>query len=262
MMLFKLLVVIILVYLIVAEKEISVNEPFHMRARLYNSYSASVQFEIDQSYLHFRNCQQYQFTITRNRELTHYMPAQNFTFWRNSVELIHLAVGFYNVCAIVCSEQFVNNDSIVTINCLTFRSQRSYFLFLTLYLLVFMILAFSQFVFTLKKRKFKAHVKAALSDLELALQRLRTPSMEPNENLTIQNLLLIPTQSHIMTDESNVILFNQPSEQQLKNENELHHTTIGQLLLNIERLRTPIEGNNTLLEERDKKLDVIDESDY
>ncbi|CAF1077617.1 unnamed protein product [Didymodactylos carnosus] len=218
-----------------------------MRARLFNSYSASVQFEIDQSYLHFRNCQQYQFTITRNREQIHYMPAQNFTFWRNSLELQHLAVGFYNVCAIICSEQFVNNNSIVTINCLNFRSQRSYFLFLTLYLLVFSILAFSQVMFTLRKRRYKAHIKAALTDLELALQRFHSSSLESaHENFTIQNLLFAPIQStDSTTDEKSVSHFAQPAKQLLRHNNDAHYTTISQLLYNAQRLENPVEDEKS-----------------
>ncbi|CAF1197493.1 unnamed protein product [Adineta ricciae] len=190
-----------------AIKEIIVQEPFYLRARIQDSRTASVLFEIarenDQ-----RTCKMYQYTVRRNREYPHSMPEQNLTFWRNSLELKHLDAGDYRVCAIICSEHLRQNNTLLLQQyknrslpisaCINFRAYRSHFLILTLYILVFIILAFSQIIFSLRKRKFKARIKSALVEVENALQKWRnaqTPStsVDHNQSYTIlQSLVTLP----------------------------------------------------------------------
>ena len=62
-----------------ATKEILVESPFYLRARIHDLQTATVLFEIarenDQ-----RTRQMYKFTIRRNREYPYSMPEQNLTF--------------------------------------------------------------------------------------------------------------------------------------------------------------------------------------
>jgi hypothetical protein len=158
--------------------EIIVETPFYLRARMQDFQSASIQFEIDLSSGQ-RTCQMYKFTIRRNQEYPYSMPEQNLTFWRNSLELKHLAAGRYRICAIICSEQLrednkKNNRTTPITTCLIFDAFRPHFLILTLYFLVVTLLIFSQIIFSLRKRKFKARIKMALIEVENTLQKWRS----------------------------------------------------------------------------------------
>jgi hypothetical protein len=149
-------------------KEIIVENPFYLRARIYDSQTANVLFEIAQENEQ-RICRMYKFTIHRNDDHSYSMPEQNLTFWRNSLELKYLTIGDYKICAIICSEYDENfNHSIPISTCINIRTYRSHFLILTLYFLVFLILAFSQINFTLRKRKVRARIQTALIDAEMA----------------------------------------------------------------------------------------------
>ena len=183
--------------------DIVVETPFYLRARVRDSQTASVKFEIahenDQ-----RTCQRYKFTIRRNREPSYSMPEQNLTFWRNSLELKDLAAGKYRICAILCSEHsqktiFPRQNRTKPITaCVAIRAYRSHYLVLTLYVLVVTILAFSQLVFTLRKRKFQAKVKTALVEVEHVLQKWRSSqgnsstTNQPTSYSILQSLLTLP----------------------------------------------------------------------
>lgn len=208
-----MIVVLAMVYfwgMVESVKEIIVETPFYLRARVHDAHTASVQFEIAEE-KDQRVCQKYQFTIRRNRESPYSMPEQNLTFWRNSLELKHLAVGNYCICAIICSE-YLNqsaqlpcesiherNRSLPISTCVTIHAYRSHFLVLTLYILAFIILAFSQIVFSLRKRKIRARIKTAMFDVENALQKWRsvqptTASTDGSPSFSIlQSLVNLPT---------------------------------------------------------------------
>ena len=191
-------------------KEMIVETPFYLRARVHDAHTASVLFEIGEE-KNQRTCQKYKFTISRNQEYPYTMPEQNLTYWRNSLELQHLAMGDYRICAIICSEylkpsihpfyELINkrNRSEPISTCVNIHAYRSHFLVLTLYILVFIILAFSQIVFSLRKRKIRAHIKTALFDVENALQKLRsahptTVSTDGSHSFIIlQSLVNLPT---------------------------------------------------------------------
>jgi hypothetical protein len=153
-------------------KEIIIENPFYLRARMYDSQTASVLFEIAQINEQ-RTCRMYKFTIRRNHEQIYFMPEQNLTYWRNSLELKHLAVGDYRICAIICSEYDENskNHSIPISTCVNIRVYRSHFLILTLYFLVILILAVSHINFTLRKREIRARIQSALIDAENHFKR-------------------------------------------------------------------------------------------
>jgi len=179
--------------IIEASTEIIVENPFHIRARIHDAQTATVQFEIGRQNDQ-RTCQMYKFTIRRNSEHPYSMPEQNLTFWRNSLELKHLPVGDYMICAIICSEHLKeSNHSIPISACVNIHANRSHFLILTLYILVFLILAFSQTIFTLRKRKIKARIKTALIEVENTLQKWRTASDDHTHSYSIlQSLLNLP----------------------------------------------------------------------
>ncbi|UJR08869.1 hypothetical protein I4U23_013124 [Adineta vaga] len=190
-----------------AVKEIIVEKPFYLRARVHDSQTASVLFEIarenDQ-----RACHNYKFTIRRNREPLYSMPEQNLTFWRNSLELKHLDAGEYRICAFICSEHLPQtnmrlshqqkNRSLPISACVNIHAYRSHFLILTLYILVFIFLTFSQIVFTLRKREFRARIKSALVEVESTLQKWRniqTPSASVDHAQSysiLQSLVTLP----------------------------------------------------------------------
>jgi hypothetical protein len=147
----------------------------------------------------------YKFTIRRNREYPYSMPEQNLTFWSNSLELKHLAAGEYRICAIICSEYLKHahsylkkNHSIPISTCIDIHVYRSHFLVLTLYLLVVLILTFSQIIFTLRKRKFQARIKTALIEIEDILHKWRTDEtlLTSDEHIQsyciLQNLVTLP----------------------------------------------------------------------
>lgn len=186
--------------------DIIVERPFYLRARIRDSHTASVKFEIAEADEQ-RTCQRYKFTIRRNRERPYSMPEQNLTFWRNSLELKHLAAGKYRICAILCSEHDQatissgQNSTAPISACLTIRAYRSHFLVLTLYVLVVTFLAFSQMVFTLRKRKFQARIKTTLVEVEHALQKWRSSQVttqQPGSYNTLQSLVTLPA-SPILT---------------------------------------------------------------
>ena len=186
-MMFLLHVGVVLVLrleLVQASKEIFVEKPFYLRARVHDSHAASFFFQIppdkDQ-----RACQMYKFTIRRNREDPYSMPEQNLTYWRNSLELKYLATGRYRVCAIICSEQMgarphlsqhpdKKNVSFPIPACVEFQAYRSHFLVLTLYFLVLLFLTLSQITYSLRKRKIRARVKLTLMEVENSLQNWRS----------------------------------------------------------------------------------------
>jgi hypothetical protein len=193
--------------IIEASTEIIVETPFHIRARIHDAQTATVQFEIGRQNDQ-RTCQMYKFTIRRNSEHPYPMPEQNLTFWRNSLELKHLPVGDYRICAIICSEHLKQsnrsyyemfnktNHSIPISACVNIHANRSHFLILTLYILVFLILAFSQTIFTLRKRKIKARIKTALIEVENTLQKWRTAQTTSDDHThsysILQSLLNLP----------------------------------------------------------------------
>lgn len=162
--------------------DIIVEQPFYLRARIHDSQSATVQFEIARDNAQ-RSCQRYKFMIRRNHDYFYAMPEQNLTFWRNTLELKHLSAGRYRICAIICSEYLVRslvpthevfrrkNHSIPIETCVHIRAYRSHFLVLTLYILVFIFLAFSQMIFTFRKRKFRARITSTLMEIENSLQK-------------------------------------------------------------------------------------------
>lgn len=152
-------------------KQIIVENPFYLRARLRDSQTATVQFEIAKDNYQ-RTCQMYQFTIRHNGKHPYSMPEQNLTFWINSLELKGLTAGHYQICAIICSEYLNQNRSKSISNCVHFDLHRLHFLILTLYLLVFLILLFSQIIFSLRKRKFQARIKRALIEFEHSVHKL------------------------------------------------------------------------------------------
>ncbi|CAF0841636.1 unnamed protein product [Adineta ricciae] len=189
-------------------KEIIVDSPFHLRARIFDSRTAHVQFEIsgkDEQ----RRCEKYQFTVRRNQETPYSMPEQNLTYWRNSLELQHLPVGQYQVCAIICSEHsqhakyhyksyMKKNRTLPITACVSFRVLRAHLLILTLYVFVIMFLAISQMIFSLRKRQFHQRIKLALTEVENSLTKWRTtqappPSIDQTQSYTIlQSLVTLP----------------------------------------------------------------------
>ena len=203
------MLLILLVQIVGASKEILVENPFYLRARIHDSHSAHVQFEIAGE-TNQRLCQMYKFTIRRNRELAYSMEEQNLTYWRNSLELKDLAAGNYRVCAIICSEHLrkenyhyekylKKNRSTPVTACVNFQAFRPHLLILTLYILVLIFLVGSHVVYSLRKRQFQARMKMALTEVENALQKWRsnpTPSasIELNASSTIlQSLVALPT---------------------------------------------------------------------
>jgi hypothetical protein len=203
--LFIICLLSISIQMIGASKEIIVENPFYLRARIYDSQTASVQFEIAEEN-NQRTCEMYKFTIRRNREYPYSMPEQKLTFWSNSLELKHLPVGDYRICAIICSEYLKQpptydemfskkNRSIPISACVNIHAYRSHFLILTLYFLVILILAFSQIIFSLRKRKIQARIKTALIEVENTLQKWRASqtSGDHAQSYTIlQSLLTLP----------------------------------------------------------------------
>lgn len=202
---------ILWVQIVDASKEILVKNPFYLRARIYDSHSANVQFEIAGE-TKYRTCQMYKFTVRRNREPVYSMEEQNLTYWRNSLELKDLAAGDYRVCAIICSEHLrqlkyhyenylkkTNRTSPITA-CVNFQAFRPHLLILTLYILVFIFLVGSHTVYSLRKRQFQARMKMALVEVESTLQKWRSnpppppPTTEPTlSSTTLQNLVPLPT---------------------------------------------------------------------
>lgn len=186
-------------------KEIIVENPFYLRARIYDSHTASVSFEINDE-TNQQTCQMYKFTIRRNREYPYSMPEQNLTYWSNSLELKHLAAGDYRVCAIICSEHLRDvkthyqdylkkNRSTPITACIHFHAFRPHLLVLTLYFLVIVFLVISQIMFSLRKRQFHARMKIAYDEVEKSLQKWRAlqTSIDPTHSYTIlQNLITIP----------------------------------------------------------------------
>ena len=191
---------------VLSDKEVIVESPFYLRARIHDSHTASVLFEIDRQ-AQYRVCTMYKFTIRRNKEHPYSMPEQNLTFWRNSLEMKHLPAGRYRVCAIICSENFGvhslifsqgRNDSSSIIACVFFDVHRSHLLVLTLYILVFVFLIICQITYSLQKRKFKARLKEALIEVENSLLKWRqtqnSSTTEPSTTsyVTLQNIIHHP----------------------------------------------------------------------
>jgi hypothetical protein len=207
-MVFLFIIFIFSTQMVESIPDIIVEKPFYLRARIHDSHSASVLFEIakdnDQ-----RKCQMYKFTIRRNREQPHPMPEQNLTFWRNTLELKHLAAGHYKVCATICSEnlrqenyhyqQYIkNNHTIPITTCVDFHIFRSHLLFFASYILVLIFLIISQIIFSLRKRQFNARVKVALIELESSVQKWRAqhPQLVSTDRTQsyciLQSLLTLP----------------------------------------------------------------------
>lgn len=166
---------------LLATKEIIVENPFFLRARIYDAHTATVLFEISRGSRQ-RTCKNYRFTVRRNSAALYSMPEQNLTFWRNSLEMKHLDYGKYRVCAIICSENFgiyalvpqlMRNSSSPVMACVNFRVPRSHFLILTLYVLVFMFLAISQITYSLRKREFHQRIKYTIHEIENSVHRWR-----------------------------------------------------------------------------------------
>ncbi|UJR37372.1 hypothetical protein I4U23_030080 [Adineta vaga] len=183
------------------DKEIIVESPFYLRARILDSHTVNVQFEIGRENEQ-RSCQNYKFTIRRNQENPYSMPEQNLTFWRNSLELQHLSAGQYQVCAIICSEHLPHvkhhNQSYMQKNrtlsiktCVHFQAFRPHLLVLTLYVLVIIFLTISQIIFSLRKRRFHERMKWAKMEVENSLQKLRTTQISSSaaENTQSYNIL-------------------------------------------------------------------------
>ncbi|CAM4919435.1 unnamed protein product [Rotaria socialis] len=226
--------------------ETEVLSPFYLRARIHDSRTANLQFEIAQNN-NQRECQTYEFTIRHNSKNSHSMPQQNLTFWRNSLELRQLTAGKYNVCVIICSEYLKSNNSYVEIlkkneslepitACVTIHVYRSHFLFLTLYILVFIILVFSQITFTLRKRKFQARIKHGLTEFEHILhkwhaaQEHMTSTVRRHSSSTFHDLLIQPASS---IEHSIASLLHLTAE-----EHQLPHPTV-----------VPFENSNDLQEQ-------------
>ena len=181
-------------------KEIIVEYPFYLRARMHDSHTANVLFQIARKSGQ-RTCQMYKFTIRRNHQEPYSMPEQNLTFWRNSLELQHLDAGHYRVCAIICSEQLLGsqhhdaeyekkNRTKPTTACVYFHASRTHGLILTLYILVFLFLVILHIIYSLRKRQFQARVKKALFEFENYLQKRHTTqassiSTDPIESIGI-----------------------------------------------------------------------------
>jgi hypothetical protein len=208
-LLFMVLVFTFLTQMVKASKEILVESPFYLRARIHDSHTASVLFEIAREN-NQRTCQMYKFTIHRNEELPYSMPEQNLTYWRNSLELQHLPAGKYRVCVIICSEHLrqaklhyknygKKNRTIPVKACVEFQAFRSHFLVLTLYILVIIFLVFSHIVYSLRKRQFQARMKLALIEIENTVQKWRSnpqtnTSSEHIQSTTIlQSVIILPT---------------------------------------------------------------------
>ena len=220
-MMIYLVLTICLCRVVGSVKEIIVENPFYLRARMQDGHTASVLFEIGRE-KDQRTCQMYKFTIRHNREYPYAMPEQNLTFWRNSLELKHLAEGNYRICAVICSEhlssEFVNkrNRSTPISACVNIHAARSHFLVLTLYILVFFFLGFSQIIFSLQKRKARAGIKTALIDVENALQKWRstqttTASTDgPHSFSILQSLVSFPT---VPLDQSILSLYHSAGEE-------------------------------------------------
>ena len=188
-------------------KEVIVEKPFYLRARILDSQTANVIFEIAELSAQ-RTCQMYKFTIRRNNEHPYSMPEVNLTFWRASLELKHLAAGSYKVCAIICSEKlrqpkyyyqyqlYKKNHSIPITACVHFDAYRPHLLILTLYVLVFIFLTISQIIFSLRKRQIQARIKAALIEVENSLQKWRSnteTSIDQIQSYTIlQSIVSLP----------------------------------------------------------------------
>lgn len=184
MMLHVAVVLVLRLELVQATKEIFVEKPFYFRARVHDSHAANFFFQIPPD-KEQRACQMYKFTIRRNREDPYSMPEQNLTYWRNSLELKHLATGRYRVCAIICSEQLrarphqfehpdKKNLSVPIAACVEFQAYRSHFLVLTLYFLVLLFLTLSQITYSLRKRKIRARVKLTLMEVENSILNWRS----------------------------------------------------------------------------------------
>ncbi|CAF3196554.1 unnamed protein product [Rotaria socialis] len=180
-LLFMIILLSIPVRIVGSNKETIIESPFYLRARIHDSRTVNVQFEIahdgDQ-----RGCQMYKFTVRHKDKNPYSMPQQNLTFWRNSLELKQLTFGNYRICAIICSEYLKANNSYDKIvkkkhlskpitACVTIRVYRSHFLILTLYILVFIILVLSQIDFSLRKRKLlRAQIDQSFIDLKQILR--------------------------------------------------------------------------------------------
>lgn len=206
-------------------KEIISEEPFYIRARVHDAHSATVLFEIPRENDH-RQCQKYRFTVRRNQEVPYSMSEENFTYWRNSLELKDLSVGHYNVCAIICSErirtfhsiffEYRRNISLPIISCVAFKAHRSHFLILTLYLLVLIFLIISQINYSLRKREVRERLHITLLEMESSIQKWRSSqsaagaasSMDqtPSYNIlqSIVNLPLSPVE-HAVTSPTTTI---------------------------------------------------------
>ena len=114
-------------------------------------------------------------------------------------------MGNYRICAIICSEHlktshssyevFVKRNRTAPISaCVNIHAYRSHFLVLILYILVFLILLFAQIMFSLRKRKFRARIKAAVIDVENNLQKWRTAQTtdEPHAYNILQTIVSVP----------------------------------------------------------------------
>ncbi len=210
-----------------ASKEIIVESPFYLRARIHDSQTTSVQFEIAGEN-NQRTCQMYKFTIRRNHEYPYSMPEQNLTFWRNSLELKHLPAGHYKVCAIICSEQlrqakyhyqqYMKKNRTRPIKaCVNFHVFRPHLLVLTLYILVAIFLTISQIIYSLRKRKFQARIKMALIEVENSLQKWRATQTSSASTDHIQSYSILQS---LVTLPTSLIENSTPSQPQSNNDEQ------------------------------------------
>mgnify|MGYP001027082938 CR=1 FL=1 len=211
-------------------QEILVESPFYLRARIHDAHTVNVKFEVIQQHQQ-RSCHMYKFTIRRNSEHAYSMPEQNLTFYSNSLELQHLPVGKYRVCAIICSEYLSHvkhhykrdankNRTLPLTACVTFDISRPHLLVLTLYVLVILILIISQMVFSLRKRQLNARMKLVLIEAENILQKWRqnqSPSISTDcasSYGVLQGLITLPASPieqstlPLINDEQRPVIFH------------------------------------------------------
>ena len=231
--LFMVLILPYFTQMVKASKEILVERPFYLRARILDVHTANVLFEIaDEN--NQRTCQMYKFTVRRNEERTYSMPEQNLTYWRNSLELKHLAAGKYRVCAIICSEHlrqakfhyknYAKKNRTAPIKaCVVFNAYRSHLLILTLYILVLIILLFSHIVYSLRKRQFQARMKLALIEIENSVQKWRSNPSTAASNEHIHSTTILQNVVTLPTSPIEHAVLPQPSAQ---SSNDEHHPII------------------------------------
>ncbi|CAF1273568.1 unnamed protein product [Rotaria sordida] len=221
-----------------------IRNPFDLRARLHGSHTATVQFEIEQN-SNQRLCQMYNFTIRYNHQVVYSMSEQNLTCERNSLELKDLTVGDYEICAIICSEYLKQDylyDRVLNKTntlkpitaCINIHVKRAYLLILTIYLLIFMILALAHINYSLRKREFHARVRRTYIEFENSLQQWRTyqkqsmPSHGRQSSHTLHDFLTSSTSpiehstallSHLVTDELE-LSYSNISHLEIPNETE------------------------------------------